>query len=659
MLNKKALAASVSAPPAVFVDDVFSTFLYTGNSSTQTITNGIDLAGEGGLVWMKGRTGTFAASSNTLFDTERGATKQLRSDSAEEQFTLSDTLTSFNNNGFSLGSDAIYEALNKSGTTYASWTFRKQPKFFDVVTYTGTGSARTIAHNLGSVPGMIIIKRTNSSANWPVYHRSLAATDYILLNGAGAAETGSLFWDSTRPTSTVFSVNDNGNVNGSGDTYVAYLFAHDAGGFGEAGTDNVISCGSYTGNGSGIGPVITLGYEPQYVLIKQSSASGQGWQILDTMRGIFTGFEDPRLIANTNAAEITNLAPIDLNATGFQPRTSDGAVNASGATYIYMAIRRPMKPPTSGTEVFSPVARAGTGANATVSSGFVTDAVIVGNRTSAASDSKFAVFDRFRSVTYVNTTKTDQEFGGATGIVQNNPWDVISGYKVGTGSSDGIISNASSNTYINYMFRRAPNFFDVVCYTGTADIAPQNVAHNLGVAPELIIVKSRSATRAWAVYAAPVGNTKYLVLNTTAAEATSGSYWNDTTPTSSVFTVGFANDTNLQGATFVAYLFASCDGVSKVGSYTGNGSSQTINCGFTAGARFVLIKRTDSTGDWVVLDTARGIVSGNDPFIQFNSTATEITNEDIVDPASSGFIVNSTTENINASGGTYIYLAIA
>jgi len=209
------------------------------------------------------------------------------------------------------------------------------------------------------------------------------------------------------------------------------------------------------------------------------------------------------------------------------------------------------------------------------------------------------------------------------------------------------------------MFRRAPGFFDVVCYTGTG--TARTVSHNLGVAPELMIVKKRSgSSQNWAAYASPLGNTKYLRPNENISESTSSTHWNNTSPTSSVFTVGTDNDVNARSANYVAYLFASVTGVSKVGTYTGNGSSQTINCGFTTGARFVLVKRTDSTGDWVVFDSARGIVSGNDPYLRLNSTAAEVTDKDAVDTDSTGFVVNETSgPNINTNGATYIYLSIA
>jgi hypothetical protein len=222
-----------------------------------------------------------------------------------------------------------------------------------------------------------------------------------------------------------------------------------------------------------------------------------------------------------------------------------------------------------------------------------------------------------------------------------------------------MATNWGVSTPVIYLnFRRAPSFMDVVCYKG--NIGTQNISHNLGVVPEMMIVKARNAGEDWFVYSASLLATEYLNLTSTAGK-TGGSTttWNSTRPTSSVFSVG--NTYNSNGPyNYVAYLFASCPGVSKCGTYTGNGSSQTINCGFSGGARFVLIKRTDSTGDWYVWDTARGIVAANDPHLSLNTTAAEVTTDDSVDTDSSGFVVNQlSATNINVSSATYIYLAVA
>ena len=225
-----------------------------------------------------------------------------------------------------------------------------------------------------------------------------------------------------------------------------------------------------------------------------------------------------------------------------------------------------------------------------------------------------------------------------------------------------IDSYYASRNVIYQNFARAPGFFDVVCYTGTG--SARTVSHNLGVAPEFIIIKSRSNAIDWRTFS-NFGTTNYRrgVLNNNTSVGLinyADDFGISSAPTSSGISVGTNVVSNASGYTYVAYLFASCPGVSKVGSYTGNGSSLNIDCGFTNGARFVLIKRTDSTGDWYVWDTARGIVSGNDPHLSLNTTAAEVTTNDTIDPLSTGFTVNQVAAtNVNVNAATYIYLAIA
>ena len=627
--------------PANYIEDVFSTWLYTGNGSTQTITNGIDLAGKGGLVWRKLRS---AAGDHILEDTVRGAGNYLLSNATNAQANSSALITSFNTTGFTTGAGS-----NANGSTYVSWTFRKQPKFFDVVTYTGDDnfSGRQIAHNLGSVPGCILIKKTSGAKDWEVWHRSLTDGAYVQLNST-AAQTGAggfdYFGASATQTSTYFTLgdlNDDG-VNRAGATYVAYLFAHNAGGFGLTGNDNVISCGSYTGNGTA-GNAVTLGYEPQFVMIKRADATGN-WLMQDVMRGIPNSGSSYYLYANTSDAETDGGVPTVIpTATGFT-LPSFGGWNASGGTFIYIAIRRgPMKVPTTGTSVFTPVARAGTNSVAVVDAGFPPDLFIDLNR-----DHLYFAnnpwFDRLRGLVYSNSNSTAAESDGS-------PFLTAYGQTGVTLTNSGLNSNAT--TYITYSMRRAPGYMDVCCYTGTG--SGQTVNHNLGAVPELMIVKRREGPSDWFTYIGT--NTSGVYLNTTGTPITSTAFWNNTSPTSSVFTVG--GSTGTVGYTYVAYLFASAPGVSKVGSYTGNGSSQTVNCGFAAGARFVMIKRTDSASPWWTYDTARGITSGNDPVLLMNSTAAEDGSFDTLDPESSGFIVNSDGVGVNVNGGTYIFLAIA
>ena len=225
-----------------------------------------------------------------------------------------------------------------------------------------------------------------------------------------------------------------------------------------------------------------------------------------------------------------------------------------------------------------------------------------------------------------------------------------------------------NSTVIDWTFRRAPGFFDVVCYTGNAGqtgaaSSPQTISHNLASAPELIITKRRTldsfGTSNWTTWI----NSQISALNITDAFFSTTTNYITSVGASSfvVNNPGNSNyDCNLTGTTYVAYLFASCPGVSKVGSYTGTGTTQQINCGFTGGARFVMIKRTDSTGDWYVWDSARGIVAGNDPYLLLNSTAPEVTNTDYLSVQSSGFGLTATAPAaLNANGSTYLFLAIA
>jgi hypothetical protein len=636
-----------------FIEDVFSCFLYTGNSTSQTITNNIDLSTKGGLVWFKNRTA--GSTGQMWYDTARGAYKYLQSDSTGAEANGSpDGLSAFTASGFSLNGASDY--WNLSANNYVSWTFREQPKFFDIVTYTGTSTVQNIAHNLGSTPGCIIIKRTNSTSNWAVYHRGTnGGTNpqnyFTLLSTTDAQSSATSYWDNTAPTSTQFTVGGGGigNVNYAGSTYVAYLFAHDAGGFGLTGTDNVISCGSYVGDGLNPGPTITLGYEPQWVMIKRATGSAGDWMIMDSMRDLaVNGNNKLALRPNLSDAE-TGRTNIAINATGFVIASSGTIGNASGDTYIYIAIRRgPMKVPTAGTSVFATVARTGTGAAATVTAGFPVDMYLMQRRPNHFPN----IVDRLRGNTKnIQTYQTDAE---ATNSNTITGFDNMTAVPVGA-DTDGYV-NQSAITYVNQMFRRAPSFMDVVCYTGTGTYGAAN--HNLGVTPELVIYKSRSNAVDWGVIKTVSSIAYYTGLLNTTDPFTY--YSNDPSVAGLYTSTQFCKYQDTSAYTYVAYLFATCAGVSKVGSYTGTAATLQIDCGFTAGARFVLIKRTDSTGAWYVWDTARGIIAGNDPYLLLNSTAAEVTSTDYIDTYNAGFEISSTAPAaINASGGTYIFLAIA
>jgi hypothetical protein len=592
------------------------------------------------LVWIKERNFT---DSHQLMDTNRGAANALSSDLSFQNNYSPTGLTNFNSNGFSLGSSSY---VNGS-YNYASWTFREAAKFFDIVTYTGTGSARTIAHSLGVAPGMIFVKRTDATKDWQVYSNGLTSAAYSMqLNLTAAQASAPTVWNSTAPTSSVFSVGTDSTVNASGGTYVAYLYAHDTSSTG------IIQCGSFTTDGSG-NATVNLGWEPQYVMVKSSSASGS-WVLEDIMRGGFDmsvatgGTGTSVLLANSSVAEGTDGSTYNYpTSTGFQVK-----FNYASRTFIYMAIRRPNKPPTTGTQVFSPiVSSAATGTKLTTN--FVVDAQIfakkgISHDTPAMTRLTGVSTNSTNSggVLYTNLTVLEQADNLSLG------WD-------NTGVK--ICANFSGVNAIYWNFARAPGFFDEVCYTGTGVATTQ--AHNLTVAPEMMIIKSRSNTGSWWVYDGYLSSptSQYLRLNDTIpAGGGGGGLWNSTAPTSSVFSVGTA-ETNFSGYTYVAYLFATLAGISKVGSYTGNGTGQAIACGFgSGGARFVLIKRTDSTGGWYTYDSARGLTSGSSPYLQLNSTAVEVTGNNGVYASSGGFTLGATAiTTTNIATATYIFLAVA
>jgi hypothetical protein len=630
-------AAGNSADATLYVDDVFSTWLYTGNGSTQTITNGIDLAGKGGMTWIKSRS---AATDHKLTDTVRGATKALISDTTGAETTDSTGLTAFSSTGFSLGANSVY---NTNADTYASWTFREAAKFFDVQTVTHTnGTANNIDLSVLGTVGMVIAKITTTTGDWTVWQRNLTASNNLKLNTTAAQSTTDAWLSVSGTTATLSASAPTG-------TYVIYGYAHNAGGFGLTGTDNVISCGSYTGNGAASNP-ITLGYEPQWVLLKRTDITGD-WGILDTMRGWSYDGEGV-LKPNTSGPTDNGNTEGNPTATGFD--IGNGNYNINTRSYIYMAIRRPNKPPTTGTQVYASVVRTGTGAvGASTSFGQVTDLVFTKQRSSTQT---WAWTDRLRGATKELTSAADT--AETTYANDVTGFATMTGFIFGSGVSGQI--NTSATTYVDSLFKRAPGFFDVVCYTGNS-IAGTTQAHNLTVVPEMMIVKARSTTTDWYVYVASLGNTGRLLLDTTQSLGTVNS-WNNTTPSSTTFTLGGSGvGTNTSPNTYVAYLFATLAGISKVGSYTGNGTGQAIACGFgSGGARFVLIKRTDSTGNWYTFDSARGLTSGSSPYLLLNSTAAEVTGNNGVYASSGGFTLGATAiTTTNIATASYIFLAVA
>ena len=643
-ITQQGLAGSAGAGgDPIYVDDVFRTQMYTGNQSTQTINNGIDLSGEGGLVWLKNRDTTGA--DHQLYDTERGSAKYVSSDNVVNQQSTGSShgLQSFNSNGFHLGLNWLGENANTQNIV--SWTFRKAPGFFDVVTYTGNGtSGRTISHSLGSTPGMVVIKSTSHTEPWAVWHRS-AATQAFRLNEQNAASNENWFANS-QPNSSTFTVGSATETNSSGYTYVAYIFAHDDQQFGENGDEAAIYCGNFNAGGTYQNNIIKVncGFEPQWVMWKRKDTTGP-WYIMDTTRKMANdGQNSAVLIANTDSYEYTP-ARFWQYENGF---AFDEDLGGTSAEYIFVAIARPNKPPETGTEVFDVATRSGSSSDTKTNSSIFTDMSFVTRRDS--SSEYRGIGSRIMGLYNLKFNNTD---GFASGWLDSpKPWASMTGFIANGG-------NGANNTgnLVDYSFKRAPGFFDEVQYNGTGSI--RSIDHNLRAVPQMMWIRSLGNYYNWIVYHSALGASKHIYINSSNGE-TNSTMFNYTAPTATQFTVGPGGNVNGNGNKHVVFLFGSVPGVSKVGSYTGTGGNINVDCGFTTGARFVLIKRTDASGNWYVFDTARGIVSGNDPYQTINTTYNEDTSADYIDPLNTGFtMTSSSTPHINTNGGSYIYLAIA
>jgi len=644
---------AIAAKP--YVDDVFSTFVYagTGDNQTNTVTNGIDLANKGGMVWTKGRN---IGYSPIIFDSERGLEKYLyTSGEAGQGDDNARSNMSFNSNGYSFGSASSnsWGPINEGNYDFVSWTFRKAPGFLDIVTFQKTAGRMGVSHSLGSVPGMIIVKNIDNNQDWYVYHRSLTSNQYYmrLSNSAGEVQNSGV-WNAETPTSTEFAV---GTVLTTDDNYIAYVFAHDNAQYGTDEDESIIKCGSFTTSSSKA--TVDLGFEPQWVMFKGYSGSspGNGWEIYDNIRGL-SDVTYSKINANESATEVNGNVPVcGAKPTGFQIENTNNTTN-----FIYMAIRRPNKPPASAIEVFAIDTKVGTSPTPpTYYSGFPVDWSLKRDD-NATHDWQSRARLSGTEESYTNLTNAASKQASTT---------VTFDQMKGVGTNTGV--DAASH---NWMFKRAPGFMDVVTFkgTGTNSAGTQQVVnHNLEVSPELLIVKNRdSSGKQFYVWSSHLTEKYRMSLNETAQALSGGdTYWQaNSTFTATQFGLGYGVNTNKDGDNHVAYLFASLAGISKIGTYSGTGSNVNVDCGFSSGARFVLIKRSDAevmdgyTGmsGWYVWDTTRGIASGNDPYLRLDSNAAQVTNTDYIDPLSTGFTVTSSASaSLNADGGTYLFLAIA
>ena len=665
-LNALKGAAGATGSSGVFIDDIFSTYLYDGTGksggSTQTIVNGIDLAGKGGLVMSKNRDTTYHWG---LTDTVRGVNKFLSTNDEDPQTTTTGDdqgITAFNNNGFTCGLDNAPGIINYDGSSnvrdsYVTYTFAKQEKFFDIITYTGTGSNQQISHNLGSVPGCIIIKRysTGGTSEWNVYHRGIdlqsdassgGPQNYrIRINVGNGRDSSVTSWQNFAPTDSIFKIGTHSDNNVDGASYVAYLFAHNETAFGVDGDASLIHCGSFFGNGSSTGPNVDLGWEPQWILLKNAEPSNNDeyWHIYDSMRGVDINGDDEYIRLGQNLAE-QQQNRIRFLPTGFQLTNGNADINENGKRIIFIAIRRPdgyVGKERTGSELFH-LDSTGAATHPAFASTQPVDMVMYRKH-----ETHQNWYTGFRQL-------PGQEFTGPNhGNAISNFADMHFDHSLGWGKGGGW-----SSDYRSWAWTRGRGL-DIVNYDGTGTHAGQSgqqwVKHNLGAVPEMIWCKTIESSENWSVGHKDLnsGNNPWhyrLVLNGTQAEGDDDWMFDDTAPTKTQFRVGEHNTTNKNGEKMIAMLFCSVDGVSKVGSYTGSNSDIDLNLGFAP--RFLMIKPISITGDWHVFDTMRGIAAGDDPYMKFNLDQTQ-SGVDVIDPISNGIkILSNTAKGTNPNDGT-------
>jgi hypothetical protein len=334
---------TIGATASTTANKYFDATLYTGNSSTQTVTNSGSMQPD--WVWIKDRS---AVSQHVLTDSVRGVDRQLFSSLTNAEQTSATAITSFNSNGFTTGANpSPTGATNSSPDAFVAWQWRASNATavtntqgsitstvsanttagFSIVTYTGTGANATVGHGLGAVPSMYIVKRRNAGGdNWATYHISTGNTNFLRLDTTNAAQTFNL-WQDTTPTSSVFYLTSDVGVNGSGSTFVAYCFAPVAG---------YSAFGSYTGNGSNDGTFTYTGFRPRFVMIKRTDSTGN-WIMFDSAMGTYN-VNGSYLYANSSSAEGTSTTiGLDFLSNGFKNRNTYNDSNTSSGTYIYAA----------------------------------------------------------------------------------------------------------------------------------------------------------------------------------------------------------------------------------------------------------------------------------------------------------------------------------
>jgi len=720
-----------------YVNDVFSIDTWFGNGSgastpaNKKITNGINMAGKGGMVLNFQRGNVQQGSYYKGFsDTDIGVGKRFWPLSNTNQLgTQADAMQSFDSDGWTMGQNLYMNEGNGNNTNSSqngAYTFRKCPGFFDMVTFTtGDGSNkqanRRISHSLKCKVGFMILKNQDSTQNYYVFNckqQGGGANDYAKLNQTDNWTGSSDFWGPQgADTTNDFGLNENAVWWIANCTYSVYLWADgddpNAAIFGKNSDASIVK---QVHGGGGSNAFTDIGWEPQMLLIKNE---GSDWCWFDNLRGTafqssgdgYAPYYGACTFSNTDSSQENAGYGIGFNDKGWYNSTF-------GGTCTCLAIRRPDGDCGRWAETPAECLHLHKGAEP-VSENFVLNTFVDTNNNQTGfgiHDMEFSARRYNGTTSWYNTNRlmsgSSNPDGGAGGAdngagfsryylsttndaylsqqeasLKNIRTDLnsevigpphIRGAYIPPNSWGNNSGGAGQNS-IFYMFRRQPAFFDMIKYVGYSNTP---TTHKLGVAPDLVITKSLTNNTSsaygnyWGVWSKAAADANIGANNSNlnyhswlnhpnSIHSHDFQVWTSvpTATTLSLSSGGDAGNANNSGVSHMMYLFANREGISKFGIYNalGPGNVVTVNdVGFSP--RLLIMKNLLSSGsdDWYVYDTKRGFTSGNNPYLKFNQTNSEVSGTDYVDPLSNGFeITNSAPDNLNRTNGKYLYLAFA
>ena len=627
-------AAGYKAP--LCVDDLFNTVRYNGAQSTAKSVTGVGFKPD--MVIIKNLSGGSSSGVPVLYDSVSGPSRyfQMNFNSAQ-QYETNRGISSFDDDGFSLAS-LNWAYANEGGNKYIASCWKKEPYFFDIVEYNGTGSNQNISHKLGCAPSMMWIFQVDYSSGLSngmssIYHSGFSdyPNDRSSFYDTGSIFNSSNFWNSTAPTSSVFSVGSSDYTNQSGKSYIAYLFAAGQTKFGPEGGECVAGAGTYTQPGGGgakigISPSnwSTLYDNARYVLNKKRSGSGD-WEATDSAFGLVTqgayassGGGMPKMVDYSTSAGVQVEHQVQARALGGNPYGFSTYGGGSSQSYVYYCIVESQKVPKSGAEVFGAAKGKATLPAVTTGleqerfdTGVQADMVWRTNPTASSGDDTFMYWTlRQFNESYLN-------FGQNWEIRGHHNGYTTEGERFDLGFSKGFYedgANVGNNeNFVGWSLKKARHFFATSMWEGNNG-STRYVRHNLRKTPEFMWIKCTNSDRRGHLYFDfDSGNNTYARTFLDEGTATSTYTANDTylkgLPNAGSIVIGSDSAVNTMTSDYVACLFSSCPGVCKIGKYTGTGSNLSIDCGFESAARFIMIKRVDANESWMIWDYVRGIVA--------------------------------------------------